>query len=67
MPGLAWSVQAHPEFTEFIMSCILEARHDTGVFNDELYTDGKSRAGKETDGEKLGKEIIKFITESCEK
>ncbi|KAJ5110611.1 hypothetical protein N7532_001146 [Penicillium argentinense] len=64
MPGRVWSVQAHPEFTEFIMSCILKARHDAGVFDDALYDDGKSRASKTTDGEKLGGEIVKFICES---
>lgn len=65
MPGLVWSVQAHPEFTEFIMGCILEARHDNGVFDDELYQDGKSRAGKQTDGEKLGENIVRFILKNC--
>jgi GMP synthase (glutamine-hydrolysing) len=67
MPARIWSIQAHPEFTEFIMSSVLKVRHETGVFNDEQYTDGKSRAGKKTDGENLGREIVKFITESCAK
>lgn len=67
MPGRIWSVQAHPEFTEFIMSCVLDVRHSTGIFNDELYEDGKSRAGKPTDGTNLEKEIVKFIIESCNK
>ncbi|KAJ5434611.1 hypothetical protein N7491_005206 [Penicillium cf. griseofulvum] len=34
------SVQGHPEYNEGIMSCLLEARHDNGIFDDELYKDG---------------------------
>ncbi|CAI7603051.1 unnamed protein product [Penicillium manginii] len=67
MPARIWSIQAHPEFTEFIMSSVLKVRHESGVFNDEQYADGKSRAGKKTDGENLGREIVNFITESCAK
>lgn len=65
MPRRIWSVQAHPEFTEFIMTSVLKVRHETGVFNDEQYADAKSRAGKKTDGENLAREIVKFIIESC--
>ena len=59
-----WSVQAHPEFNEFIMSRILEARHNTGVFNDQMYEDGASRAAKPHDGEFLAMEIIKFMADA---
>ncbi|KAF7715444.1 GMP synthase (glutamine-hydrolyzing) [Penicillium ucsense] len=64
MPKRIWSVQAHPEFTEFIISQVLKARHQSGVFNDELFQDGFSRAGKAHDGEFLAAEIVKFIAEA---
>ncbi|CEJ61486.1 hypothetical protein PMG11_10019 [Penicillium brasilianum] len=66
MPKRLWSVQAHPEFNEFIMSQLLEARHDSGVFNDQLYEDGSSRAAKPHDGEFLATEIIKFMADATE-
>lgn len=46
------------------MSNVLDARHKNGVFNDELYEDAASRAGKPHDGEFLATQIIKFIAES---
>jgi GMP synthase (glutamine-hydrolysing) len=64
MPKRLWSVQAHPEFNEFIMSRILKFRHDGGVFNDQLYEDGASRAAKPHDGEFLATEIIRFMAEA---
>lgn len=64
MPGRILSVQAHPEFNEFVMTQLCEARHDQGLFDDELYRDGLVRAGKHHDGELLGRRIVKFIEES---
>lgn len=66
MPKRLFSVQAHPEFNQYIMSHLLEARHKGGVFNDEVYNDGASRAGRPHDGEMLGKNIIKFVLEGIE-
>lgn len=64
MPGRILSVQAHPEFNQFIMTHLCEARHDQGLFDDELYRDGLARAEKHHDGELLGRRIVKFIEES---
>lgn len=64
MPKRLWSVQAHPEFNEFIMSRVLEARHNNGVFNDQMYEDAASRAAKPHDGEFLAMEIIKFMADA---
>ncbi|KAK4871171.1 hypothetical protein LT330_000408 [Penicillium expansum] len=43
LPKQVLSVQGHPEYNEGIMSCLLEARHDNGIFDDELYNSGLSR------------------------
>lgn len=64
MPRRILSVQAHPEFNQFIMTHLCEARHDGGVFDDDLYRDGLARAEKPHDGELLGRKIVKFIEES---
>lgn len=64
MPKRLISIQAHPEFNEFIMTQLLEARHDSGLFNDELYESGSSRVAKEHDGELLLRRFIQFIVES---
>ncbi|KAJ6023876.1 hypothetical protein N7540_004673 [Penicillium herquei] len=64
MPNRLISIQAHPEFNEFIMTNILAARHDAGVFNDELYQDANSRAGKQHDGELLARRFIQFIVDA---
>lgn len=64
MPNRLLSVQAHPEFNEYIMSHIVEARHDSGVFNDELAQAGAARAGNHHDGALVAKKIIEFISSS---
>ncbi|OQE46536.1 hypothetical protein PENCOP_c001G08450 [Penicillium coprophilum] len=45
LPKQVLSVQGHPEYNAGIMSCLLEARHDNGIFDDELYKNGLSRVG----------------------
>lgn len=64
IPERLLTVQAHPEFNEYIMSHLVEARHDGGLFNDELYKDGAARAGNHHDGALVAKKIIEFITSS---
>ncbi|KAJ5771809.1 hypothetical protein N7520_002338 [Penicillium odoratum] len=64
MPKRLISIQAHPEFNEFIMTNVLQARHESGLFTDELYESGSSRAGKQHDGELLARRFIQFIVES---
>ncbi|KAJ6115308.1 hypothetical protein N7486_001086 [Penicillium sp. IBT 16267x] len=64
MPKRLISIQAHPEFDEFIMTNLLEARHDGGVFNDEIYESGSSRAAKEHNGQLVLRRFIQFIVES---
>jgi GMP synthase - Glutamine amidotransferase domain len=64
IPNRLLTVQAHPEFNEFIMSHLVEARHDSGLFNEELAKDGAARAGNHHDGALVAKKIIEFITSS---
>lgn len=61
MPGRAISLQAHPEFDEFIMQSILKRRHADGIFQDEMYEDGNMRAKLEHDGVLVGSTILKFF------
>lgn len=65
MPNRLISIQAHPEFNDDIMKKVLGARHDNGIFSDELYADGTSRAAKEHDGELLARRFIQFIVDAC--
>ncbi|KAJ5885394.1 hypothetical protein N7495_009904 [Penicillium taxi] len=39
MPMRLLTVQAHTEFNDFIMSCLLETKHDNGGFNDKTFKD----------------------------
>ncbi|KAF7910549.1 hypothetical protein BELL_0078g00160 [Botrytis elliptica] len=57
------TVQGHPEFTEEIVRELLEARHASGVFDDETYTDAVGRVAKEHDGVKVAQAFLKFIME----
>ncbi|KAJ5116739.1 hypothetical protein N7456_001087 [Penicillium angulare] len=64
MPKRLISIQAHPEFNEYIMTHLLNARHGSGLFSDELYKSGSERVAKEHDGELLARRFIQFIVES---
>ncbi|TGO23433.1 hypothetical protein BPAE_0132g00030 [Botrytis paeoniae] len=57
------TVQGHPEFTEEIVRELLEARHASGVFDDETYRDAVGRVNKEHDGVKVAQAFLKFIME----
>lgn len=57
------SVQGHPEFNEEIMREILESRHVSGIFNDEVFTDAMERAGNKQDGVVVGRAFLKFLLE----
>lgn len=57
------TVQGHPEFTEEIVTELLESRHASGVFDDGMYKDGMERVGKTHGGIIVGKAFIKFVLE----
>ena len=62
-PKRILTVQAHPEFNDFIVSKIMEVRHEQKIFDDDLFTDGMSRAGLAHDGAVVGAAIIRFLLE----
>ena len=61
--GRLIAVQGHPEFNERIMSVILSARHDQGIFDDELYGKSMSRAGRPHDGLVIMQAFVRFLLE----
>lgn len=61
IPKRVLTVQGHPEFNEYIMSRVLEMRHEQKIFDDDLFQDGMSRAGKPHDGQRIGATICKFL------
>ncbi|EAQ87719.1 hypothetical protein CHGG_04338 [Chaetomium globosum CBS 148.51] len=63
IPGRAITVQGHPEFTEDIMGEILELRHESGLFVDDLYRSGKERNGDHHDGIFMAQVFLKFLQE----
>lgn len=60
-PNQLLTVQGHPEFSEFIMNSILDARYERNVFKEEQYRDGKSRAGISHDGVVVAETICRFL------
>lgn len=60
-PGKVLSIQAHPEFDDFIMTQILHFRHDQGIFDDGMFKDGISRAEKPHDGLLVSQAICRFF------
>lgn len=61
--GRLISVQGHPEFTEPIVSEILEGRHAQGIFDDASFEEGMSRVGKQQDGVAIGTAFLRFLME----
>lgn len=61
--GRLITVQGHPEFTDEIVTELLEARHASGVFDDTMYKDGMNRVGSRHDGVAVGKAFVKFALE----
>ena len=61
IPERVISVQGHPEFTEEILTEILEVRHEQGVFGDEIYEEAMARVGKKHDGLMVGKRFVQFL------
>lgn len=61
IPKRVITVQGHPEFTEDIMEEILELRHESGLFTDEVYQSGKTRNGDNHDGVLMAQAFLKFL------
>ena len=57
-----FTVQGHPEFTRRIVDTVVDARATTGVFDQALVEDARSRAGWRNDGaDVIGKVIWRII------
>lgn len=61
LPGRVLTVQAHPEFNDYIMSEILKIRHAQGIFSDDLYKDASSRSALVHDGDLFAATAWKFL------
>lgn len=59
--GSVLSFQAHPEFNEFTMREIVQARHAQGVFDRGLFDSGMAAAGRAHGGALVASTIWKFL------
>lgn len=57
------TVQGHPEFDEEIVRELLVARHEMGIFDDDLFADAVSRVDKYQDGVVVAQAFLKFLLE----
>jgi GMP synthase-like glutamine amidotransferase len=60
-PGRIISFQAHPEFDDFIMEEIMQARYAQEIFSKEMYEEGITRARAEHDGVLVSAKIWEFL------
>lgn len=60
-PGRVISFQAHPEFDDFIMSEIMEARYAQSIFDRDMYEEGITRARAAHDGVLVSCKIWEFL------
>lgn len=63
LPGRVLSVQGHPEFDQFVVSQLIQRRHDQGIFSDVMRDDGLHRSGLPHDGALVASAICKFFIE----
>ncbi|KAK4150164.1 class I glutamine amidotransferase-like protein [Chaetomidium leptoderma] len=63
IPKRVITVQGHPEFTEDIMGEILELRHESGLFTDDVYHSGVARNGDHHDGVAMAQVFLDFLQE----
>lgn len=65
-PGRLFSLQGHPEFNEFIITKILDFRHEQGIFDDNTYNEALQRVALDHDGIVAGVAMCKFIATALE-
>ena len=63
IPGKVITVQGHPEFSESIVSELLENRHERGIFSDGEFEEGMGRVGRSHDGVRVGKAFVRVLVE----
>ena len=59
--GVLLTLQGHPEYNGDIVSEVLDARLEAGVFTQEQYDEAKSRVYATHDGVVVGAEILRFF------
>lgn len=57
------TLQGHPEFTEDIITEIIQKRTESGIFKGNQAQDALSRANNEHDGVTIGVVFLKFLLE----
>lgn len=55
------TIQGHPEFTEDIVTEILQTRAELGVFDQAQAQEALGRAGNEHDGVVIGAAFLRFL------
>ena len=55
------AVQGHPEFSQEIMTEILESRHFSGIFDDAAFAGAMQRVVKPHDGLVVSRAFIRFL------
>ena len=63
IPRKLIAVQGHPEFTQDIVTELLIARHEQGIFDDATFEDGMERVGRQHDGVLVAIAFLKFLQE----
>lgn len=61
IPKRLITVQGHPEFTEEIERVIIGARHEQGIFSDEMYKDAMTRVADPHDGVVVAAAFLRFM------
>ena len=61
IPRKLITLQGHPEFTEEIMTDIVNARYALHLFDDTLYQDAIARAGDPQDGLHIAATFLRFM------
>jgi GMP synthase-like glutamine amidotransferase len=64
LPRRIFTVQAHPEFDDFVTSTIVKTRHEEHIFSDDVFEEAMSKASLEHDGVAVGRAICKFLLDS---
>ncbi|KAI9713430.1 MAG: hypothetical protein M1820_000812 [Bogoriella megaspora] len=55
------TVQGHPEFNREIVTEILDARHEAGIFDDSMHQEGLERVANHHDGTKVSQAFLRFL------
>jgi hypothetical protein len=60
LPGKFITVQGHPEFTEYIVTEIVDKRSKAGIFSKDFSEDALERAKLSHDGIDIGAVFLRF-------